>query len=300
MEGAREKVRRKSVGRALRFALVFSVLSVTGKAQIQGRSDFLVLEHPGRLVVYNKYQQAITERERTLLAAFVPMRVLKAEDVLGDGFTRCVQVGIDDEVFFLLKDPGGALARSGPLGFETTYRHAALVLDTVRILLRHSIQSPSTRSTSRTLSTGIKLIRIFRSEDAIYCRTSESPPTYGWVDFKGMKEGSDWIPFDTASPAEPTTTDELARRVRARIDRVNDLLERLFDHFNKQTNDRKPVPHWNVTLSHEKITCSLEKVVPQQFEQSSVYLAKDLENAIMGSGRHVSYTPGRIEIMLKR
>jgi len=298
MEGAREEVRGMAASRCI--ALVFFLVPHATEAQTYGKSDFLVVEHSGRLVVYNEYQQAITESEAALLTAYVPMRILEADVLLGDGFTHCAQVEIGDRVFFLLKDAHGALAYSEPPGFQATYRNTTHLFDSVQILVRCTLQTPSNRSQSRVVSAKSRLIRIFRSKDEIYCRTTEPQPAYGWINFRGMMEGTDWIPLESASPVEPIPTDELARRIQARIDRVNGLLSQLFERFNEQTHAHKPTPYWDVKISDRKITCSLEQAVPHQFERSTVYLVKNIEDVVMGSGLRVSHAPGRIEIVLKR
>src|SRR5713101_4038664 len=131
MEGAGKEVRRRVVYRVFHGAPIFAFLLLVTTLQAQNGSDFLVVENVDHLLVYNKYQQEITDQDSKLLVPFVPMRILKAADFLSDGFTRCMQVEINDEIFFLLKDTEGKLTRSGSLGFESTFHNPTIILDTV-------------------------------------------------------------------------------------------------------------------------------------------------------------------------
>lgn len=274
----------------------FTFLIVT--QQSRAGADFYIVEHTDRLLVYNKYQQEATAKDRQILVPFVPMKILKANDMLGDGFTHCMQIEIGGQIFYLLKDNAAGLSRSGPLGFDKIFSNATILLDTVRILTRHSIQFSSINSSARQLSVDERVLRVFRHQNLTYCRVLSNPPQYGWIDFSGRKDGKNWIVLRNIAPADSSISSVVVQKVRTQVGEVNRVLAHLFEFFNKQTHQQKQPPQWNIESSQKAILCTLQGS-SESFEQSTFYLVNDLENIVLGSAFEVAHTPGRIEIRQK-
>ncbi len=263
-------------------------------------SDFLVVENTDRLQVYNKYQQEAPAKDRQMLVPFVPMKVLRANDMLGDGFTPCMQVEIDGQIVYLLKEKDGTLSHSELLGFEKTFSNATILLDTVRILSDHSIKFSPINSPAKQLSANDRVLRVFRHKNATYCRIFTTPPQYGWVDFTGRGEGRDWGLLKSTAPANSSISTVVVQKIRARVIDVNRVLTRLFAFFNDETRQQRQTPQWNVETSRKKILCTLQgRTSGESFEQSTFYLVNDLENIVLGSEFEVAHSPGRIEIRQK-
>jgi len=293
-------VRREALACVLRGSLVLLFLSLAPRLPAQSKSDFLVVEQAELLLAYNKYQQRATDQERKSLAGAVPMRILKADDLLGDGFIHCMQVEVQGEMFFLQKDSDGKLSRSGSPGFEKIFRNATILLDTVEVITNRSVHLSPPSSPSRLLFAGETLVRIFRHEDAVYCKTAGIPPAYGWVDFNTAREGRDWRVRTQVSLKSLPVSDAIIQQVRSRIDRVNDLLAQLFTHFNDETHQQKRAPRWVVETSGNAISCTLEGASQaEDFRQSSAYLAMDIENLVLGTNLDVTNAPGSINIRQK-
>jgi hypothetical protein len=277
---------------------VVCALYVATARQAYSGSDFLIVENVDRLQVYNKYQQEATATDRQMLVPFVPMRILKASDILGDGFTHCMQVEIGGQIFYLLKDKAAGLSRSGPLGFDKIFSNATILLDTIRILTRHSIQFSSINSSARQLSSDDRVLRVFRHQNLTYCSVLSNPPQFGWIDFSGRKDGKDWIVLRNIAPIDSSISSGVVQKVRTQVDEVNRVLAHLFEFFNKRTNQQKQPPQWNIEASKKTILCTLQGS-SESFEQSTFYLINDLENIVLGSAFEVAHTPGRIEIRQK-
>jgi hypothetical protein len=300
MERAGDEVRRKALACVLRGSLVLLFLSLAPRLPAQSKSDFLVVEKAERLLAYNKYQQRATEQERKSLVGAVPMRILKADALLGDGFIHCMQVEIQGEMFFLQKDNDGKLSRSGSLGLEKIFRNAAILLDTVEVLTNRSVYLSPPGSPSRPLFAGETLVRIFRHADAVYCMTTGISPAYGWVDFRTARERGDWRVRTPVSSKSLPVSDAIIQQVRSRIDRVNHLLAQLFDHFNNETHQQKQSPRWVVETSGNAISCTLEGASQaEDFRQSSAYLAMDIESLVLGTNLDVTNAPGSIKMRQK-
>lgn len=265
------------------------------------KSDFLVIEHAERLVVYNRYQQAASEVERSVFARYVPMRILNADDYLSDGFTRCMKVEVEGETFFLLKNSDGTLLSTGPLGFRETYRNATILADTIQILTERSIRFSPVDAKSRALPAETLILCVFRYERGTYCKVFVGPVMFGWIDFAGAKEGRDWKRIGDDLLARGPIPRSTVDRIRAKTGEVNDLFERLFKHFNGLAGVGKTAPQWSVQSSDTSIVCELRHAGrPDDFRESTIYLVKDLENIVLGTGLQVTHVPGRIDIVQRR
>ncbi len=281
-------------------AFLFFLLPYPSEMLAGGRAAFILVPHPERLVVYNRYQQEATDAERGALKAFVPMRIVKAEGLLSDGFTRCMQVEIDGAIYYLLIDKKGRLAGSGPLGSEKRVRNAVAIGDTVEILKEGNVEFSAIGVRRAFLQKGEKVLRIFSDRDSVYCARAAGELTYGWTSLRGRGDGRNWKVISTSAVPLSSIPPAIVEKVRSRIAQTNLLLAKLFEHFNNETHQQKEIPRWEVESSKRTISCTLEGApAGESFERSTPYLVKDLENIVLGSNLGVSHSPGRIEIRLQ-
>jgi len=296
MERTGNQVKRAVISVMLRAALIILFVAQVARQQTATRSDFIIVEKIEHLVVYNRYQQPATDQERSVLTTFVPMKILKFDDFLGDGFTRCMRVEVNGRIFFLLKDSAGRLTHSGQLGLEKTLHNGFILLDSIEVLTHRPVRISPMNAPSRRLSAGEEVVRIFRNQNGTYCRTTTIPPVYGWVDLTTTQEGRDWK-VCTASSVSLSMPASILQRVTAQVGRVNTLLVQLFDHFNAETHEQKHAPRWSVDTSGGAIFCTLQGTQHvEKFQQSTTYLAMNIENVALGTTLAVTRTPGRIEI----
>lgn len=293
-------MRREALACVFRGSLVLLIFAFAPRLPAQNKSDFLIVEKAERLLPYNKYQQGATGQERRLLTGAIPMKILNADNLLGDGFIRCMKVEVEGEMFYLRKDNDGKLSSSGPLGFEKIFRNTTVLLDSVEVLTNHIVRLVPVNSPSWMLHAGVTLFRVFRYGDNTYCKLPGSSPVYGWIDFRSIVEGRDWRVRAPVSSKSLPVSDAVIEQIRSKIDRVNDLLARLFDHFNDETNQRRQPPRWMVETSGKTISCTLQGASDvEEFQQSSAYLAMDIENLVLGTNLEVTKAPGSIKIRQK-
>ena len=266
-------------------------------SQAGSGADFLIVAHVDRLQIYNKYQQVATPQDLHLLAPFAPMRIIKANDLLGDGFTRCMQVEVSGQTFFLLKDADNRISRTGPLGFERSFSNTTLLLDTVEALAAKSLRISPEESPASYLSRGDLALRIFRHGKLTYCQTLTGDPVHGWIDFNENGAGKTWGVFNRLASGNASLSPNTIHKIETRIAGVNRALTHLYDFFNRQTHQNKTPPQWHVEESNSYILCALDGAPNgEAFEQSTFYLVNEIENNLLGSEFHVTHSPGRIEI----
>ena len=265
---------------------------------LYGGTDYLVVERVDRLTIYNKYQQETAAQDRSFLVPFVPMRIVRENDLLSDGYTRCMQVEIGGSVFFLLKDQESRLAHSGDPGYQQTFSNVTPVQDTLQILKDRTFSfSPIRSARHQPLRSGERVVRVFLRRNEAYCQLLDGSQTFGWIDFGEVREGRDWKVFSSLAPASTVIPDNVMMKIRTRVNEVNTVLQKLFLHFNTETHQQKPAPRWNVALTGDSLLCVLEGApAAADFQQSTLYLAKDIENFTLGAGLLVAHSPGRLEV----
>jgi len=297
MAGAVTALRRRHLSLWSLVAVLISAVSLASGQQSRGKGDFLIVEKVDRLLVYNKYQQEATGQDRRLLVPFVPMRIRNADGTLSDGYTRCIEVEIDAEVFFLPKDKEGNLAHTGPIGLKQRYTNATVLSDSAKILTNKSCLFKPINSPALYLPSGTTILRVFRHGNSTYCHLPGNTPSYGWVEFPPKTEGRDWVVVKGTAIAESGIPSSIVERIRARLDQTNTLLAQLFKYFNEQTHQQKEVPHWELAVSSNTASCKLQGTSrTDDFRESTLYLVKDLENIVLGTGLRIAHEPGSIEV----
>jgi hypothetical protein len=263
----------------------------------RGANTYLLIEHPDRFTLLNKYQQELSREERALLVPFVPLQILKQDDLLGDGYTHCAQVAINGVTFFLMKDAAGRFLSDGSAGVQHTITGAVPIGDTIAIVQERKIEFRSVSGKSRRLDAGSQLLRVFRTSQGIYCRLEGTPAEYGWIRMEGLRQNADWKKVEMAVNGGVASLAETERRIRAHITEVNTVLARLFRFFNKQSGESRRPPAWRVETTGSSITCVLEGTTkPELYRQSSFYLVNTIENIARSAALRVTSTPGRIVV----
>ncbi len=275
----------------------FVFLSLAAGRHTAQAEDFLIVERPQRLLVFNRYQQQLKDRERKALLAFTPFRILAEDDVLGDGFTPCMKVEANGSLYYLLKDDGGELVGVHDAGVVKTVRNATPLRDSIEIVsVKGIVRWDAREQTKRTLPRGAILVRQFAVNGMTYVQVLLSKQ-YGWVRLDASQGQRHWrvVPRGVSRPAE-----ELARVLPAivqRVEEVNAKLRRLFDHLNAKTSRHLPAPSWHVQSSNESIECRLETSLPaDHFRESSALLAKRIESTVLGTTLRVHAAPGSIQV----
>lgn len=259
--------------------------------------DFLIVERPGKLLIFNRYQQQLKSDESEALLPFIPFRILSEHDVLGDGFTPCMKVEANGAPFYLLKDDNGGLTGVREAGTVRTIRNASVLRDSVEIVAaRGVVLWDPTERTKRTLPRGSIVARQFSFNGMTYVQGVPSKH-YGWVRLDASTEQQHWrlLMRRASRPSE-----DLARVLPAivqRVEEVNGKLRLLFDHLNTKTSRHLSVPSWRVQRSDDSISCILETSLPvNHFGESSFLLGKRIESTVLGTSLRVYVAPGAIQV----
>ncbi|MGA9121357.1 MAG: hypothetical protein WB699_18460 [Bacteroidota bacterium] len=271
---------------------VFVLLMVATGVADSGRkgSDVLLVEHPEKLTVLNQYEQTATQKELREFQPFAPLMIVNEYAHLSDGYTRCVKVRLDNQLFYLLTEEGGALP--GEAGVQLI-RDANWIADTVRT--GHSpiaIERPAGRRT--TVGEGALIERFFESRGRAYIRPLADLTHYGWTDWNEVRSLRPVLVESVLPRASDSTITAI---VSLKIDETNSVLEQLYRMFDAQTHRALVAPRWQINSLPGTLVCDLvdSRI---SYEQSARYLAKDIENALLGTGARVDLSAQRITVFL--
>lgn len=259
--------------------------------------DIVIIEKPRYLTVYDAFQQSLTSSQLTVLQPFIPMKILKTNDVLGDGFTSCMKVEVDGNIFFLPNDDNGRLAGWDKLGTVKTYKRKVLLQDTITILVSRKIIFQSSAYGSQSyLTVGDRCVRYFENDGSMYIRRIGKNPAFGWIKTSGTEEGSLWKNVQMAE-VRSEFSQALRERIYGRIQQMNQTLAQIYAELNRESGKRLTAPQWYVdpqaeSLSFILIPDSAISIYPKSVET----LKTSLQTYLLGTSYNVFVTSNKIEI----
>ncbi len=261
------------------------------------KADYLVVERPQQLIIYNQYQQRVSSSEKSAFLSDVPFRILTPNDVLGDGFTRCTKVELGGKNFFLEKDENGTLLGAEGAGARQMYSAAEILEDTIEILNSNRfVLSDMQQSRTFGLQEGDRVVRIFRLNGKIYGKLLGANERYGWINLDDASS-KDWR---VAREPGLSVSDQLRKvlpQIELRLKEVNEKLNSLYNHFNRKSAQQRQAPQWQLQRMGNTVVCVL---VPDgagdQFTESSHLFGKNLEGLLLGTELRIAVSPGRLEI----
>lgn len=282
---------------AILFLTAFLFFLAAPPRAIAQTYDVLVVEKTGHLIVYDSFQQSLTPLQQNAFKPFVPMKILRAQDVLGDGLTRCMKIEVDGNVFFLLRDEGGKLAGWRDLGAVRTFAEKAFIDDTiaVRVSGEITLRNPVDGKVS-PLVAGDRCVRYFDEAGAVYVQRMGNHRAYGWITISAREEGKWWrIVRTETSHAEFSAA--LRERINTRIRQANQTLSEVYTHLNRESGKALSAPQFHVDPRAQLPTYIL---LPDStaflFTKSIEALASALQGYLLGTDFDAFAAGNKIEI----
>jgi hypothetical protein len=264
----------------------------------QRTGDVLTAEHPGRLVVFNKYQQRLSSAEELLLLPFVPMVLIRERDLLGDGFTPCASVEIDRERFYLLRDETGGLSSSGDPGKTEVLRDVTLFGDTVVLLGGRALEvRPAGAKEEIHMKPGSRVVREFEHAASMYVRLAGG--RFGWITPSRSAHLPEWRVEEPAA-SEGASPGEIIARLQGAVDAGNASLRRVYAVLSEESGRARTPPSFRLARSGQGVRCLIEPpAVAGSFAGSLRAILPDFERILGGTGLHAELADGAILIPLR-
>jgi hypothetical protein len=260
------------------------------------RHSFLILQHPDRFILFNKYQQRLTTAEYRGLPTVAVMLVVREVDRLGDGLTRCTAVELDGEAFYIRREDDALFTNRG--GKATFFRDALALGDTVE-LHRTLVLKPVDGSGSISLSARTRAARVFSADGKTFVRVLSSGNHAGWLTLPAAQEGSAWTTFREHRGADNLRKDVMTRLAPVVAD-ANRVLQTAFDRCTAPGASRLSPPAFRLHTTADGVVCVLEPAeYAGSFAGSIDALQAEFQRALAGANIHLAPEGGSIVILLR-
>jgi hypothetical protein len=260
----------------------------------------LLLEHPDRFILYNKYQQRLTTGEYRALPSTVPFLLVREVDRLNDGLTPCAAVHHEGDFYYIQRDHGGGFSKRGAGGSVTLYRDASLFGDTIALLKGAPVRMRNPSGTGEiVLTPGTRARRIFASGGRTFIRTLSGNRPSGWIALPGGSPGGAWT-LVRESPATRMSAESVMERLAPLVAEANRALAVIYARLAAETNTRATAPAFRLRSQGDLVRCALEpQSLSSHYEGSLRELVPAVERGLGGTGLHPILTGGAIEIPLR-
>jgi len=275
----------------LKLFIVLLVPFCYGQEAWSETSDFWIIENPSALVIYNNYEQRLSEDEKSLIPEFSAWRIIETDHVLSDQFTNTIKTAYNRKTYFFQVSDEGELVNNSLAGQINKFRRATIQGDTVRII--NSDQISLKRGDKHIdLSEGVLIQRIFFHQNKTFARDIAGNIS-GWIEGKGPSNWESYVPESVDLALE--------KQIFSRIDHIfrsyNTRLDKLFTHLNKLYNISRTSPQWRSeeSASFLKYTMRPQEYI-NRFSDSQSFLIQELKDLLYGSLYQLSANDGQILI----
>jgi len=274
--------------------LIFCFFSI-GFADSKYNSNFIVLKTPSDFRIYNKYEQNLSYSDSLLLTENCPLQFLNEDTLLSDNFTPCATVLFENQLYYLIKDKPNQSLKEFVASNAILIKNAKSLNDTIHFFSGNNITlyNPSDNKMN-SVSTEIKLKRIFQKGNRTYIKTLSDSTMYGWI---YLKKSGKWESIKNKSISKFTNAPDVESIIQNQIEESNDLMYQLFSHFNKINNAEKIAPYWHLKKDKENYICSLiNNPRETEFRESTSLLINNLQLELANSRYKVKWHKDKIVV----
>ncbi len=262
--------------------------------------DVVIIEKPHYLTAYDVFQQSLSSPQLAIIRPFVPMKILKTRDVLSDGFTGCMKVEVDGNIFFLLNGSSGKLEGWNKLGAIRMFKQKRFFLDTIKVLISRKINFDRFADGNRSyLTAGDRCVRYFEDGGSVYVKRIGNDPEFGWINISNAEEGILWKYIHIAE-VQSEISSSLHERIYGRVQQVNQTLAQIYTMLNRESGKQLKAPQWYADSQAESLSFIL---IPESaisvYPKSLELLKTSLQTYLLGTGYNVLITGNRIDIKLR-
>ena len=272
--------------------IIFSFLSY-GQEALSQLSDYWIIENPSALVIYNNYQQRLTETDKNQIPKFSAWRIIEQDYTLSDQFTHTVKAELNQRIYFIQLSEEATLVNNASAGKIEKYKNAHVQGDTVRIVDSNELLLQSGNK-EIDLTEGMLIQRLFLYNHKTYARIITLDIS-GWIVGDGPAHWARYVPLNLNQKREK----QLVIKIDQIIKSYNTRLDNLFTYLNKRYNESRTSPQWRSEQTSTYIRFTLvPREYENQFSASQTYLIRELNDLLYGSTYQLSASNGQILITM--
>ncbi|HPN38129.1 MAG TPA: hypothetical protein PL041_06970 [Melioribacteraceae bacterium] len=258
----------------------------------QSIGDFVIIQNPAKLIIWNKFKQPINEFERGMFAKNKPLFITKQNGVLNDGVRAYTEIEINGNKYFLLKELNGDFYEQNKAGKVEYFFKKRYYYDTIKILkekgnLLYSVD----KKRQSNIKEGETVVRIFEDGKLFYVKLEDN--SYGWMQLGNVDK--DYANIKKKLKVKTKITNDITKRIKERFDYLNKLNNKLYSELNNLKKRSLPPVKWNLTIAENKIIATTNHSF-NKITESNKILVNKLETIILGTGLRVKLNNNNIEI----
>jgi hypothetical protein len=282
------------------FFLITILIFIVSAKKTKGLStDFLIIEDPKTLQIYNKYEQQLSPEETKHFIPFCALKIINENEILSDNFTTTIKVILDKDVYYLIKDAEGKIKNINNAGYVERFLKTSAIYDTIQVTKDGSIylSIPVDKVKNQIyFKENDRLLRLFKLKNKYYVKSLDYPSRYGW---SNLVQKTHWKKYVIKKAPLAGIPAELSERFRSKIDYANELMKNIFAYFNQKTGSNLLPPEWTIGVEDKKIICRIKNLNNmQQFKNSTQFLIQDLSAIAQMNRLTVKTGDNKIEISL--
>ena len=280
---------------------LFLVLILTaGGTVAQKKADFLIVQNPLQLTIFNKYEQPVDESSKTFFLSYSPFQILNKSTILGDQISKAVEFQFRNEVYYILKNEKGGLIGDTKDNYKQFFVGTTVMDDTITILQDDAVslfEKYGLQGNRIFLQKNAVVIRIFKHPNVFYILSSGRQNQYGWSTLEPKNAWKKVVEEEKSKDSISAETAVIFQSIVDRMQAVNKIYEQYFGYFNEKTKQQKSAPRWECSPMTGALDCRLEGIFdPDQLSSSNQYLKQDIDNILIGKPYSVTYERGVITV----
>ena len=222
----------------------------------QSNKNYLIVENPFELNIYNKYEQNLTFNDSSIFLPFSPIEIIAEDTLLSDNYTPAFIGKIENQTFYFLK-PFAGIPFSRLFDAHSNYiQNANSILDTINIIEDEKIifYNAKDKRQKEFLDVNTKIVRVFTKGNQTYVKTILPPIQYGWSNLSNSKF---WEPYQTTKAENEENILKTEEIIKNKLFSANQIIENLFTHFNQLNKKQIALPKWTLSTKENEFLCTL-------------------------------------------
>ena len=278
------------------FFYIFFVLFLFTNGFSQSNYNFLILENPFELTIYNKYEQNLSFKDSSYFLKYCPVEIIAEDTLLSDNYTPSFIGKLENQSFYFIKPEQNIPFSKLFYSFSNYVKNVQSLMDTIQIAKDNKIlfYNAKDKSQKERLAIDTKLVRIFKKGTSTYTKNLNLPTKYGWCD---LRDKNAWSVYKSQKQEKTQDITEIESVIKEKLFEVNELLTKLFNHFNQINKKNVPIPYWTFLNRENEFICTLlNKNSNHDFTESTNILINELQLSLAHTSFKVLWQSNEIII----